>query len=41
VLFDGGWRLHATGPGDDRSPSRSPSSLQIASTDGGNLYITP
>jgi Tol biopolymer transport system component len=41
VLPDGsGWSFHATGPGDDRSPSWSPSGAQMAFTNSSNLYIT-
>jgi Tol biopolymer transport system component len=42
VLPDGGgWSFHATGPGDDRSPSWSPSGAQMVFTNSGNLYLTP
>jgi len=42
VLPDGGgWSFHATGPGDDRSPSWSPNGSQMAFTNSSNLYITP
>ncbi len=42
VLPDGsGWSFHATGPGDDRSPSWSPSGAQMVFTNGSNMYVTP
>jgi hypothetical protein len=42
VLPDGGgWSFHATGPGDDRSPSWSPNGSQMAFTNSSNLYVTP
>ena len=42
ILPDGsGWSFHATGPGDDRSPSWSPSGAQMAFTNSNNLYVTP
>ena len=42
VLPDGGgWSFHATGPGDDRSPSWSPSGAQMVFANSNNLYITP
>ncbi len=40
VLADGGgWTGHATGPGDDRSPSHAPGGGQWAFTNSGNLYV--
>ena len=42
VLSDGSnWSFHATGPGDDRSPSWSPSGAQMVFANSNNIYITP
>ena len=40
VLPDGGgWTGHATGPGDDRSPSHSPGGAQWTFSNSDNLYV--